>query len=188
MKLLAYIALFSGASAIQRFHINEMQVGETNLESRQAREERMMRPAPRNFDAAVNSNFENDENNEVVLMRIPPNSNFMQTMPDAEYDDDIEAEGSHGMEAKHGEEYVNGMMGNETLKTEGKAMIGGSYIDLVQNKKSNPQDPNALGNRKISVSGDMVSGMNGDEKINGPAVVTGTNVTYSQGAAKSTNQ
>lgn len=40
MKLLAYIALFSGANAIQRFHINEMQVGETNLESRKAREER----------------------------------------------------------------------------------------------------------------------------------------------------
>lgn len=155
-----------------------------------------MRPAPRNFDAAVNSNFENDENTEVVLMRIPPNSNFMQTLPDAQYDDDIEGEGSHGMEGRHGEEYVNGMMGNETLKTEGKAMIGGSYVDLVQNKKSKSQDPedlksldgNDLKDRKISVSGTMVSGMNGDETIHGPAVVTGTNVTYTQGASKPTNQ
>jgi len=41
------------------------------------------------------------------------------------------------MEAKHGEEYVNGMMGDERLITKEKhkgtekSMVGGTHIDLV---------------------------------------------------------
>lgn len=65
----------------------------------------MNQPAPRNLDAKVNPGFDDDES-EVVLMRIPPTNSFVQTYPDDLYDDDIEAEGSHGMEAKHGTDYV----------------------------------------------------------------------------------
>jgi len=41
------------------------------------------------------------------------------------------------MEAKHGTEYVNGMMGDERLITKekhhgtAKSMVGGTHIDLV---------------------------------------------------------
>jgi len=203
MKLLAYTALFAGANAIQRFRIGEIQIANAGLENRVARDERRNAPAPRSFDSAVNSGFEeNGDNTEVVLMRIPPMSNFMQTMPDAQYDDDIEATGSHGMEAKHEGTYVNGMMGNEKLQPK-KAMVGGSMIDLVQGKetpKETPKeantDPEALENKKIGVNGgtgtvDMAGpGMSGTETIHGPAIVTGTAVVFKQGAAKpiATNQ
>lgn len=67
-------------------------------------------------------------------------------MPDAQYDEDIdstktfpvlEKTGSHGMEGKLGEEYVNGMMGDEKLSDrvnllgEKKTLVGGEYVDLV---------------------------------------------------------
>lgn len=106
----------------------------------------------------------------------------INTYPDAQYDDDIEAEGSHGMEAKHEGHYVNGMMGNETLQDR-PARVGGDTVELMQKKSLNPVDPDPA-TQKISVGGDMVQGMRGDEEIRGPAVVTGTNVIYGQSTAK----
>jgi hypothetical protein len=53
----------------------------------------------------------------------------------------------------------------------------------------NPQNASGdLANRRISVSGDMVSGMAGTETVYGPATVTTTNVVYGQGASKPIQQ
>ena len=40
------------------------------------------------------------------------------------------------------------------------------------------QETGDLCNKKITVTGDRVSGMCGNETIHGPAVVTGTHVVY----------
>ena len=110
---------------------------------------------------------------------------FLQTLPDAQYDDDIEDEASTGMKAKVGDHYVTGMRGDEMIihkhKHHGtpKSMVGGTHIDLLQ---TNPDDDD-LANKKIVVSGDVASGMAGTETVHGAAVVGGTNVIYHQGGS-----
>ena len=109
-----------------------MQVGELALESRWERRERQRQPAPVSQYAGdiPDLMFDTGEETQVSFAQKRPSSNrLLLTYPDDQYDDDIEAEGSHGMEAKHGQEYVNGMMGNEEL--QGAARVGGSAVTFA---------------------------------------------------------
>lgn len=88
------------------------------------------------------------------------------------------------------------MNGDETVY--GDATVTGTTVtfhkmkqSLVQSSSSEKPDGGEaadtsvpvfkdLKDQKITVGGDKVSGMNGDETIRGPAVVTGTHVVYNQ--------
>jgi hypothetical protein len=108
----------SSTNAINRFRLADLQVSEKVLEPQVLRTERKNAPAPPSQDGQVDFDF-------------------VQTLPDAQYDDDIEDEESKGMKAKVGDHYVTGMRGDERIihkhHHEGtpKSMVGGCHIDLV---------------------------------------------------------
>merc|ERR1712195_66775 len=85
------------------------------------------------------------------------------------------------------------MNGDEKLHGKNKS-VGGTKVDFVQKNEipaavtpaaatpatNAPGADGGLKDVKITVAGDRVSGMNGDETVHGPATVTGTKVIFSK--------